>query len=156
MPRKKLPAAEIVDVTPRVRTKRTPEIVEAIIEAVSSGTTLVDACKQQGIGVSTWYDWCEADAALSGRIARARVAGHDIIASDALRIVDEMPPQTMNGGTDSGFVAWQKNRVWARMQLLAKWDPKRYGEKIQAEHTGANGGPIQIISGIDRGDAAAD
>jgi hypothetical protein len=36
----------------------------------------------------------------------------------------------------------------------AKLAPKKYGEKIQAEHTGADGGPMQftVVTGVDRQD----
>lgn len=44
---------------------------------------------------------------------------------------------------DPASVAWAKSRAEQRLKLLAKWDPKRYGDKITQEHTGADGGPIQ-------------
>jgi metal-dependent amidase/aminoacylase/carboxypeptidase family protein len=118
------------------------KIAEAIIEAVSNGTPLVHACRDNKLGVHTWYDWVEKNEALAARIARARKAGHDVIATDTLRIADEQPPVTATGATDAGFVSWQKNRVWARMQLLAKWDPKRYGDKL--ELSGDSDRPIAI------------
>lgn len=118
------------------------KIADAIIEAVSNGIPLVHACRDNKLGVHTWYDWCEANEALAARIARARRAGHDVIATDTLRIADEHPPVTATGATDAGFVSWQKNRVWARMQLLAKWDPKRYGDKL--ELSGDSDRPIAI------------
>ncbi|MNU09652.1 hypothetical protein D3C72_2563420 [compost metagenome] len=34
-------------------------------------------------------------------------------------------------------------QVETRLKLLAKWHPKKYGEKVTAEHTGPNGAPIQ-------------
>ena len=30
---------------------------------------------------------------------------------------------------DSAFVQWQKNRVELRLKLLAKWNPRKYGDK---------------------------
>ncbi len=115
---------------------KTPEdkrkkAVEYILNAVSNGTPLAHAVKDQKIGLNTWYDWCNESEELAGAIARARKAGHDVIATETLRIIDEPPPLTQNGATDAGFVSWQKNRVWTRMQLLAKWDPKRYGDKLE-------------------------
>jgi hypothetical protein len=45
---------------------------------------------------------------------------------------------------DSGYVAWQKNRAEQRLKLLAKWFPKKYGDRSAMEVTGADGGPVQI------------
>jgi hypothetical protein len=135
----------------RRRGKRTPEIVDAIIAAVSEGTPLAQVARELGVGHTTWYDWMTADPALSERFARAREAGEEVIAADVLRIVDEPPGTTALGATDSGHVAWAKIRAEMRLKLLAKWNPKKWGDKVQNEHTGANGGPIQVVSGIDRG-----
>ena len=31
-------------------------------------------------------------------------------------------------------MSWLKNRVEQRLKLLAKWDPKRYGDRMNVEH----------------------
>ena len=82
------------------------------------------------------YDWMIKDEQFSERIAQARARGHDAIAETALEIADEPPPSDATGKSDAGYVAWQKNRIWTRMQLLAKWSPKKYGERTQHEHSG--------------------
>ncbi len=120
----------------------TDEKADEVIQALSNGIPLAQVVKKIGIGLTTWYDWTYADAELAERFARAREAGHDVIATDALAIADEPPPTTQNGGTDSGYVAWQKNRIWTRLQLLAKWDPKRYGDKVTVGGDANN--PIKI------------
>lgn len=132
------------------RTKRTPEIVETILSAVSDGTPLAQVVREQGLGLTTWYDWTYADAALAERFARAREMGEEVIAAGILEIVDEPPPSTAMGSIDSGHVAWAKNRAEMRLKLLAKWNPKKWGDRVQNEHTGANGGPIQVVTGIER------
>jgi hypothetical protein len=80
------------------------------------------------------------------RFAQARDVGADIIAEEALAIVDTMP--MMTGGDhpkyDSAYVAWLRNRAEYRLKLLAKWNPKKYGDRMVTEHTGSEGGPIQI------------
>ena len=113
-----------------------------ILDCVSNGIPLAQAVKKVGIGLTTWYDWTYADSALAERFARARSAGHDIIATSTLEIADEQPPLTDRGSVDPGFVAWQKNRIWTRLQLLAKWDPKRYGDKVTVGGDSEN--PLKI------------
>jgi hypothetical protein len=120
----------------------TPEKASSIIDCVSNGIPLAQAVKKNGVGLHTWYDWVAKDAELSARFARARASGHEIIATETLAIADEQPPLTERGGVDPGFVAWQKNRIWTRMQLLAKWDPKRYGDKVTVG--GDSDNPLKI------------
>lgn len=89
--------------------------------------------------------------------AEARNIGFDAIAESTLDIVDEPPERLANGGIDSGDVQWKKLRAWQRMQLLSKWDPNRYGDRVQ--HVGENGGPIiqrierVVIDGPDASDS---
>jgi hypothetical protein len=72
------------------------------------------------------------DKEFAQRFAEAREIGTDCIADDALEIIDTEP--AMTGGDnpkyDSAHVAWLRNRAEYRLKLLAKWDPKRYGEKL--------------------------
>ena len=97
-------------------------------------------------GTSTIYEWMDADEALSGRIARAREDGWDQIALDALKIADDGSLDTIDTKfgpkPDKEWIDRSKLRVETRLKLLAKWDPKRYGEKLQ--HAGHDGGPMKL------------
>ena len=116
-------------------TKRTPEIEAEIIRRISEGEPLAQICREDGMpGLSTVYDWEGKDEALSGAIARARIAGFDMIAQEALAIADDADPDA--------DVQRSKLRIETRLKLLAKWDPKRYGEMVKTEHSGPNGGEI--------------
>ena len=126
---------------PRI-TNHTAEKENQIIEAVSNGIPLAQAVKKAGIGLTTWYDWTYKDSELAERFARARISGHEIIATQTLEIADEAPPLTERGGIDPGYVSWQKNRIWTRLQLLSKWDPKRYGDKLTV--AGDQDSPLKI------------
>jgi hypothetical protein len=46
---------------------------------------------------------------------------------------------------NSEWIARSRLRVDARKWVVSKLAPKKYGEKIQAEVTGANGGPLQVV-----------
>ena len=100
-----------------------------VLEWIASGETLAEFGRGKGIDRGTVYKWRNEDEKFNQRFARARDNGYDQIADSCFRIADEMPPTDDNGRTDSGFVSWQKNRIYTRLQLLAKWDPKRYGER---------------------------
>lgn len=120
---------------------------DEIIDWISAGKTLREWCRQAGNpSFRTVYDWLDKDDDFASRFAHARDTGHDVIAQECFEIADEQPP-TIEGRTDAGYVAWQKNRIWTRTQLLAKWNPKKYGDKIDLKHSGSVGLNISINLG---------
>ena len=114
--------------------KRTPEMVEAILEGMSKGQTLTSLCAVHDITPKCWADWCRADEALNIAHAGAREAGFDAIADETLAIADDSSGDKTETGMNAEFVARSRLRVDTRLKLLAKWDPKRYGDRV--EHTG--------------------
>ena len=114
----------------------TPEIAESIIQGLSEGTPLTVICAGDGMpGIRTVYDWMDRDAAFSADIARARESGFDAIA-------DRLRETARERGDSTGDVARDKLIVDTDLKLLAKWDPKRYGDRIATEISGPGGGPI--------------
>jgi hypothetical protein len=110
---------------------------DAIIERVSMGEPLAQVCRDIAVGLTTWYDWVRVRPELSERIARAREAGFDMIAVDALRIADTPVEGKREKSTALGLeittedmLGHRKLQVETRLKLLAKWDPKRYGDKL--------------------------
>lgn len=115
--------------------KRTPEVIARIIEGLSKGTPLTVICSADDMPTDRAVrEWAENDPALSSDIARAREAGFDAIALHALEIADDR----------SGEAQRDRLRVETRLKLLAKWDPKRYGDKVAL--TGGNEGDAPIKS----------
>ena len=101
---------------------------------------------------TTVREWMAKDAVFSCAIAGAREVGFDRIAMDALAIADEVTDQDtirfMRGEQvveipNKEWIMRSKLRVETRLRLLAKWDPKRYGEKITQEISGPDGGPVR-------------
>lgn len=103
------------------------DIIDAVIEGVSRGTPLTQLCRGHGIGRSSWYRWLEDDAELAGHFARARVTGFDAIA-DRLRLTARGLDEDA-GGESTKDVQRDKLIIETDLKLLAKWDPKRYGER---------------------------
>lgn len=107
---------------------------------------------------TTWADWCKKDEALGIAHGKARDAGFDAIAQQVMDIADEEPERytTDTGKTrlDPTAVAWAKHRAETRLKLLAKWDPRRYGDRttlagdkenpLAVEHAPAPGAAIQL------------
>jgi len=115
-------------------TKRTPERVQAILDALSKGTPLTHICAELGVSDTAVRNWMENDEQLSCDFADARARGFDAIALEALQIADNSTNDTIlndDGGEipNKEWMARSKLRVETRLKLLAKWDPKRYGDK---------------------------
>lgn len=98
----------------------------------------------------TVYGWMEARDDFSARIARARIMGRDAILEDTLLIADT---QELGERTESGplgmktisedMLGHRKLKIETRFKILAKWDPKKYGEKIT--HGGDPDAPLQLV-----------
>jgi hypothetical protein len=127
----------------------------AIVDGVADGTPLAQMCRELGVGLRTFYDWAEADPELAARIARARDVGEDVIAADILKIIDQEPSLSVTqfgSSYDSASVTWSKNRAEMRLKLLAKWNPKKWGDKVQLGGA-ADLPPIQSNVTIEPADA---
>ena len=89
---------------------------------------------------STVYEWMKENEQFSGRITRAREAGFDAIAEECLQIADFTGDDTIQTEfgpvPDKEWIMRSKLRVETRLKLLSKWDPKRYGDKVQTELSG--------------------
>ena len=121
-----------------------------IVERLSKGEPLTVICRDDWLPCDdTVRNWADANEAFARDIARARESGFDQIALDALAIADETHHDTKKGvnGEDicnSEWISRSKLRVETRLKLLAKWDPKRYGDKIQTEHSGSVGLSLNV------------
>lgn len=112
------------------------KVADTICEKLSQGIPLAEICRGEGMPcVRTVSDWRLAHANFDAAIARARVEGFDAIAADCLRIADDGTGDKWiddegHERTNQDVVQRSKLRVETRLKLLAKWDPKRYGEKV--------------------------
>lgn len=87
------------------------------------------------------------------RAVRAREAQADTLAEEILQIADDGSNDTYTddeGRThvDYDHISRSKLRVDARKWLASKMAPKKYGDRITNEHTGANGGAIEVKSTV--------
>lgn len=129
------------------------EAADLIIEALSRGTTLTAACRAPGMPCKdAVYDWIENDLNGFGpRFARARAQGFDAIADDCIAIAEDGSRDTYTyegrdgeeiTKTDMEVVLRSKLRIETRLKLLSKWDPKRYGERVELRHGDPNGNAL--------------
>lgn len=96
---------------------------------------------------STFLDWIGADSFLAEQYAHARQMAYELLADEIVAIADENYTTDEHGVRERlSSEAIQRNRlrVDTRKWMLSKMLPKVYGDKIQTEHTGKDGGPIQL------------
>lgn len=117
----------------------TPELIEAICDRLSEGEPLAQICRDQGMpDPRTVRDWQNSMPDVSAAIARAREAGEERMLSDCLEIAEEREGKAiMADGAevavvfDSNAIQRNKLRIDTRLKLLAKFNPKRYGDRVQ-------------------------
>lgn len=125
------------------RTTYTTDKADKVIDLVSSGVPLAQVCRDMSIGLRTWYGWCDARPELLARFVRAREDGEDAIAVDCLRIADTPAEAIIEKSSANGVeitrqdaLGHRKLQIETRLRLLAKWNPRKWGDKVQ--HGGAD------------------
>lgn len=141
----------------------TVELGEKICGLISEGKTLAEISRMKGMPPRrTVYDWLRNYPEFAAAMDIARDVGADAIAEEALRIADTPIIGEREEKSEDGYkivkddmLGHRKLQVETRLKLLAKWHPKRYGDKVVAEHTGAEGGPIKTesIVNVEAGEA---
>lgn len=117
----------------------TVELGLEICARLGKGEPLAQICRDDGMpGVQTVSDWKNKHPEFSVSIARAREEGYDAIAAECLEIANTPLEGIETTIKDDGRVeekrsdmlGHRKLQIETRLKLLAKWDPKRYGEKL--------------------------
>ena len=110
------------------------QIKDDLTTWISQGKTLREFCRQKGMPSNTViYDWERDDPEFASRIAHARVIGHEAIAEECATLADTEPlavfDEAGNKRFDPGSIQWRKMQIETRLKLLAKWNPKKYGDR---------------------------
>lgn len=107
----------------------------AICTRLAAGEMMTAICRDIGVNVKTVNDWRLQDADIRAQFDEARDDGYDAIAN-RLRFTARGKGDA-DGGDSSGDVQRDKLIIDTDLKLLAKWDPRRYGDKVQhANHEG--------------------
>lgn len=135
----------------------TDELAAEICRRIGEGETLQSICLLDGMpAVRTVNDWTVQFPAFGADFAQARARGFDAIAAQTLEIADDARNDFMKqvrGGAevevlDTEHIQRSKLRIETRLKLLAKWDPKRYGERTTL--AGDPDNPLTVINKVER------
>ena len=127
---------------------------EEILDRVAKGASLLSICKNGDDWIpseSTFRMWCDNDADLSARYARAREVRADVIFEECLTIADSQEGDmiAIDGvqQVNHDVIARARLRIDTRRWMLGKMQPKVYGDKLDVNHGGG------ITVNIPQGDA---
>jgi hypothetical protein len=115
-------------------------IADQICSRIAEGEPLKPICREDGMPCfATVYKWIRTTPEFAAAMEEARRIGADAIADEVLEIVDDASNDWMERRDDKGGEAYVLNgehvqrsklRAEYRLKLLAKWHPKKYGEKL--------------------------
>jgi hypothetical protein len=125
----------------------TEELALSICERIAEGQSLRSICRLLDMPAqSTVFKWLTENVKFSEQYAHARVAQAELMADELLDIADDGSNDWMDRydkeGNVSGRVVDQEAinrsrlRVDTRKWIASKLLPKKYGDKIDHEHSG--------------------
>lgn len=125
-----------------------PELASRICEQLSGGISLRTVCKADDMPcAATVFNWLRAKPEFVEQYTRAKEESADALVEEMLDISDEASNDWMEVHDDDN-VGYRLNgeainrsrlRVDTRKWIASKLKPKKYGEKVQTELTGADG-----------------
>lgn len=131
------------------------EITTAICIRLGLGESLREICRNEDMpSKTTVMRWLATHAEFRDQYASAREAQADYYAEEIIEISDDGSNDYMlrkNGSGEDELVenkdvlARSRLRVDTRKWLMARMAPKKYGDKITQEVTGADGSPLVPI-----------
>jgi hypothetical protein len=114
-------------------TKYTAEKGDKICEMVAEGSSASSACKTIGVSLKTMYAWLRSYEEFRNNYETARQDGADTLVDELMFIAD-----------NEEDVQRAKLKIDARKWVASRMKPKKWGDRQQLEHTGADGAPLSI------------
>ena len=112
------------------------QVADRICELMAEGNDMGTICEMAGMpSRSTVSRWAAARPDFAEQCARAREALADFELDRLKRIAEECTEENVNS------TRVKLNHYQWRLMKIA---PRRYGDRVQTEITGPNGGPMQV------------
>lgn len=128
------------------RVVKSPELLDALCAYLAQGGMMLTFAKRVGLGRSMLSQWCSKDPKWKAAVAKAREQGVDALAEEALAMatdplmVEDVYERYDNDGNllsmdvkKGDAVYARKLAVSTRLDLLKKWAPEKYGDKVEAK-----------------------
>lgn len=124
-------------------------IYPVILKRIAEGESLRAICEDADMPTrETVRVWLGDDQEFSVQYARAHIEQAEYWVDKIKQVVTEKPAMVdaENGGdtnhkaggsrVDTGYVAWQRLQADSYKWFASKLNPKKYGDKIETEHSG--------------------
>lgn len=125
------------------------ELAEKICAGIMAGYGLKKICSAEGFPhIATVFNWLtKPDHPFYDRYVRAREVQAEFMADELIELADDESKDVSGELQMPNSVAVQRSRlkVDTRKWVASKLLPKRYGDKVQAEVSGKDGGPVQFV-----------
>lgn len=131
------------------------ELVTQICMRLAEGESLLKICREDAMpSRGTIFRWLIENVEFKNKYEAAREMQAELFADELNEIADDGTNDWMESADKEGGVGYKLNgehiqrsrlRIDTRKWIASKLKPKKYGDKIQAEHTGADGGPLQVV-----------
>ena len=112
--------------------------LDTICELIIAGESLTSIAARIDVHVSTLINWSEEDSQRSARMKEAR--------QQSGRIWDEKAEEVIIRAGDPFELSKAKELAHHYRWRAKAIAPREYGDKVQNEHTGKDGGPIAIAA----------
>ena len=125
-------------------------IAAAICSELAMGKSLRSVCAKPEMPCMTAvFTWLAKHKEFAEQYARAKEESADALVEDMLAIADDGLNDTYtdedgNDRTMADVIQRSKLRVDTRKWIASKLKPKKYGDKVQQEVTGKDGGPVEV------------
>lgn len=118
-----------------------------IVARLSKGEPLAVICRDDWLPTDdTVRNWAAVDESFGRRIACAREVGFDAIAYRARMTARGLDDAL--GGDSTADVQRDKLIIDTDLKLLAKWDPKRYGDKLALTDPDGDRLKVEVIKRV--------
>ena len=110
--------------------------IDALAQKIADGMSMTGIAAEVGVSIGTLLVWVDQDPERSARAREARIM--------SARIWDERAEAGIESASDPFELSRAKELAHHYRWRASKIAPREYGDKVSAEVTGADGGPVQI------------
>lgn len=143
------------------QTEFSQAVADTICERIAEGQSLRSICKDEDMpALSTVFKWLSQQKLFADQYARAREEQAETLADEIVEIADESETRVVIGSDeeqivvfDSTAVARNRLRVDARKWVASKLKPKKYGDKVDLNHSGSATFSLRVRRQSDRSDS---
>ncbi len=112
-------------------------ICKTIFDLIESGKSLRYALKEVNLSSKSFFDWLQDDEVKVKQYAYVTDVRTELkFESIEQDYLEEPQRDALTGKIDTGWVQLQRLKIDAKKWELRKLKPKKYGDKIQTEHSG--------------------